>query len=286
MGETLYLFVTSERPDQYLNSMAHCLLYRSIRKVVFVHIKGLGNADEGENSLAERSISDIVLRNVQILLDSLATACEYRYFTGSEAGQRVSLGSIYPPEQVTSIKQFYKRCLDVEADWDLGKIDYPNLRKELARIRKDEPSSILDITSIKKHYLGDILAVSIVENIHQLYTFDPTTKPDFDHPWTMLIHDLQPDDAVIRQYQYVNIVDTPVFRDCFNAVLLQRDSATNRVNHEIQSSRDTAAALERRHRITLDPDVYTQIEAQAQQRGISPETLINLWLLERLQKAS
>jgi hypothetical protein len=42
----------------------------------------------------------------------------------------------------------------------------------------------------------------------------------------------------------------------------------------------------RRHRIALDPDVYTQIEAQAQRRGISPETLINLWLLERLQKAS
>lgn len=42
----------------------------------------------------------------------------------------------------------------------------------------------------------------------------------------------------------------------------------------------------RRHRIALDPEVYAQIEAQAQRRGISPETLINLWLLERLQKAS
>ena len=42
----------------------------------------------------------------------------------------------------------------------------------------------------------------------------------------------------------------------------------------------------RRQRIALDPDVYSQIEAQAQRRGISPETLINLWLLERLRKAS
>jgi predicted nucleic acid-binding protein len=42
----------------------------------------------------------------------------------------------------------------------------------------------------------------------------------------------------------------------------------------------------RRHRISLDPDVYTQIAAQAQHRGISPETLINLWLLERLHKVS
>jgi predicted nucleic acid-binding protein len=41
---------------------------------------------------------------------------------------------------------------------------------------------------------------------------------------------------------------------------------------------------QRRRRITLDPDVYTQIEAQAHTRGILPETLVNLWLMERLQE--
>ncbi len=49
---------------------------------------------------------------------------------------------------------------------------------------------------------------------------------------------------------------------------------------------DFEVRAQRRHRIALDPDVYTQIEAQAQRRGVSPETLINLWLQERLQKAS
>jgi hypothetical protein len=42
--------------------------------------------------------------------------------------------------------------------------------------------------------------------------------------------------------------------------------------------------LERRRRVTLDPDLYTRIEAQAHQRGVLPETLVNLWLLERLEK--
>ncbi len=41
----------------------------------------------------------------------------------------------------------------------------------------------------------------------------------------------------------------------------------------------------RRRRITLDPEVYAQVEAQARQRGISPETLVNLWLSERLPDA-
>ena len=40
---------------------------------------------------------------------------------------------------------------------------------------------------------------------------------------------------------------------------------------------------QRRRRITLDPEIYARIEAQARVRGISPETLVNLWLTERLQ---
>lgn len=41
----------------------------------------------------------------------------------------------------------------------------------------------------------------------------------------------------------------------------------------------------RRRRVTLDPQVYTEIEAQARIRGLMPETLVNLWLAERLHQA-
>ncbi len=40
----------------------------------------------------------------------------------------------------------------------------------------------------------------------------------------------------------------------------------------------------RRRRITLDPDIYVSIESCAAARGLLPETLVNLWLAERLQK--
>ena len=40
-----------------------------------------------------------------------------------------------------------------------------------------------------------------------------------------------------------------------------------------------------RRRITLVPEIYARIEAQARERGILPETLVNLWLVERLQEA-
>ncbi len=51
--------------------------------------------------------------------------------------------------------------------------------------------------------------------------------------------------------------------------------------HEVQIE---VRAL-RRRRVTLDPEVYEKVEAQALTRGVSPETLVNLWIVERLQDA-
>jgi hypothetical protein len=36
--------------------------------------------------------------------------------------------------------------------------------------------------------------------------------------------------------------------------------------------------------VTIDPDIYSQLETVANTRGVSPETLINLWLAEHLRK--
>ncbi len=40
----------------------------------------------------------------------------------------------------------------------------------------------------------------------------------------------------------------------------------------------------RRHRVTLEPDLYSRVEAEAHERGVLPETLVNLWISERLQE--
>ena len=41
---------------------------------------------------------------------------------------------------------------------------------------------------------------------------------------------------------------------------------------------------ERRRRVTLYPDIYTRIAAHAHACGLLPETLVNIWLAERLQE--
>ena len=40
---------------------------------------------------------------------------------------------------------------------------------------------------------------------------------------------------------------------------------------------------QRRRRVTLDPEVWERVVDQAHARGVSPETLVNLWLMERTQ---
>lgn len=42
---------------------------------------------------------------------------------------------------------------------------------------------------------------------------------------------------------------------------------------------------QRRPRVAIEPGLYDRVEAQARQRGVHPETLINLWISERLQDA-
>ena len=42
----------------------------------------------------------------------------------------------------------------------------------------------------------------------------------------------------------------------------------------------------RRRRVTLEPELYHRIEEQARARGVAPETLVNVWLVERLQQTT
>jgi len=62
--------------------------------------------------------------------------------------------------------------------------------------------------------------------------------------------------------------DTHSLADCWDQ--------THEVESEVQAKR--------KRRVTIDPEVYSQVEIHARTRGILPETLVNLWLIERLKK--
>ncbi len=49
--------------------------------------------------------------------------------------------------------------------------------------------------------------------------------------------------------------------------------------HEV----DFEVRAKQRRRVTVEPQIYKELEAEARVRGVVPETLINLWLAEKLQ---
>ena len=59
---------------------------------------------------------------------------------------------------------------------------------------------------------------------------------------------------------------------------------THSLDEHWEQTREAAFTLraQRRRRITLDPEVYDRIEAQARARGLMSETLVNLWLKDRI----
>ena len=52
--------------------------------------------------------------------------------------------------------------------------------------------------------------------------------------------------------------------------------------HEVEIE----VAAKRRRRVVIEPTLWEQVVARARTRGVLPETLINVWLAERVQSVS
>ncbi len=215
--KSIFLFVDSERTDQYLNSIVHCVLRLDVRRVTFIHIKGLFGHEDGDG---DRGLSGRAMGAVQAQLDGLAERGEYLFSTGPHAGERRQLADIYAPERAREVQAFYRQCRNTPLVYGNEEVEYVNLRQCMRRIAKLGADVYIDVTAIKKRYLGDLVAASLVEGIEGLYTFDLTgARPDFEEPWRMLIHDL--DDRHPSAFGYTNILNTPVYQACVRLVAVR-----------------------------------------------------------------
>lgn len=216
---SLYIFVTSERPDQYLNSIMHCYFHRGIRTITFLHITGVATNGKGAGA-STGVVSLSVSRTVQMLMDHL-TKGTYRFFQEPRQDEMVDLSAVYDEKDLMMLKSKYKQCLDADISWANREIKYSELRAELARINKKDAGSLFDVTAVNKVFLGDILSCCIVEGIRNLYTFDLEHEPNFGEPWKMLFHELSDKESQNRLYKYTDVVDTPVFRECSRSLLVR-----------------------------------------------------------------
>lgn len=205
--KSLYIFVTTDRPDQYLNPIVHCIL-RGTNRIVFVQI---------EDSKTEQVQLNLLSANVYDLIKNLSLGY-YKYYTGNQKDTLVALDADYSSSELARLKAQYIPCLTDNIKWNIERINYLELRKYISSLHKRFGKNIIfDVTSVTKVYIGDILACCLLENVSELRTLELLIIPDFSKPWKILIHHLEES----RQYRHLNLVETAIFKESAKAILIR-----------------------------------------------------------------
>jgi hypothetical protein len=169
----LYIFVTSARPDPYVNVLVHALQEYAITAVHYIAIIEHNYTAEQMN----KRLADIEI-GVGRLLEQLACG-----FYGDRMIE-------VDPRWIIA----YKECNDKLDRISVRRVPVPwndldgELKKYIA-----SGTVMFDVTTLKKNLLVDVVALLLSRGFTAIFTFDVTTSspPEFDERG--LIHALGPD---------------------------------------------------------------------------------------------
>lgn len=186
----LYLFIGSDRPDVYVNSIAHCLGENPQLHVVLVHVlEDRGRLAESSHRLEE------VATHIQELLGSLIRA-EYVYWT-REGYQKRAI----------QLEQFnIKRYSQLHAV-ALAR-ETIHLKDLASFVRKSaQPNAIFDVSAAPKAHLIRLVALVSAVRTGGLFLFEILRQVE-DRPFDEreLIHSL----TLGKDYQFRNLLDDKV----------------------------------------------------------------------------
>lgn len=183
----LYIFVTSDRPDVYINIIGYCIEHYVITKVVF-----LGIVEDKGHRDGTKYFLNAVKERVKNQIDHL-TKGYYLY-------------------QDQKTKKWEKKDLNIEnhhklryaklinQDIDTHVIVYNELDEEISNFLNSS-ECVFDVSGVSKTYLIDIYTLLLSKNINDIYFFELKKSPrTFDDQ--ELIHNLSYDR---RDYEYVNL---------------------------------------------------------------------------------
>ena len=202
MAKTLFLFVTSRRPDAYCNAITYCVEKMEVNRVVCVNIKEMLSTtdEEGLNEVDPHEISAEIKQFMRYL------------YNGKYASHRAN--ELILSDLEYSGYEVYQQCFEKVTDWTVLTIEYKNLRAVINDFIRRNHNCIFDVTSLKKHLMVDILACCIAMRLNNVYSFDLKIPPDFEHPEIMLYHSLGKD-----EFSYTNLLASKPVRESLRLVL-------------------------------------------------------------------
>lgn len=190
---SLFIFLTSNNPDVYINVLGYCLEQYDIVQVRLLEIyEDRGQIERVKAGLAQ-SKERILLR-----LNNLRSG-KYDYKDNCEKDAKKKKNKIRKIDIDTQQKERYlsiydllsqKALLDVVFYGELDEWLTSNITENL----------IVDLTGVSKDYLVDIYTILMLRNVGSTHSFKIYKRPSFDDK--DLIHNL---DIKHRDYEYVNL---------------------------------------------------------------------------------
>lgn len=173
-ARNLYLLATSDNPDPYVNVLVHRIEREQPDRVTFVKISGKNQADEG----AKEELQSLQTR-VENRLGELAKGFYPRQVDGRVEHHQI--GEQDAARYERTLKNLRDRAFPRPIAW-------ADLDKELGEIVAEE-GVIIDVTTLRKDLLADVVAILTSRGFLNFYTFDLGQAPEhFDD--RALIHSL------------------------------------------------------------------------------------------------
>ncbi len=185
----LYIFVTSDRPDLYINIIGYCIKHFNIVKVTLLGIV----KDRGQKAKIEKDILDIKNR-IKEQLDLLQRS-EYLYFDLNTEN--------WDKKRITIENHDKLRYLEIsEQRIDFQCIIYDQLQDKLDDFLKQ--NCIFDVSGVLKEYLIDVYILLLKKQVKDIYVFE-LRLPERLYDERELIHNLSLDRS---DYDYVPITES------------------------------------------------------------------------------
>lgn len=191
----LYIFITSDTPDLYINIIGHCIKRYNVTKVVLLGIE----EDHGHEE------------STQIFLEGIKTRVKNQL-------EFIQKGQYHYKDQDTKIWQ--EKPLKIESHHasryvNIAKqhietyvIIYDKLDTELSNFVNSN-NSIFDVSGVSKTYLIDVYTLLQIKDVEDIYVFQ-LKLPSRTYNEKELIHNL----SFKRGYDYINVTtDSPYTRD-------------------------------------------------------------------------
>ena len=173
MSKTLFLFLFSDRPDGYINAIAHTFDHKQVEAVKLVYVKGAktGLSDQ-EASIAYNRIWTRLINLADEPFDS----------------------------------DIYKRINERLLNRHLVPLKYTTLKDDLSQLIKQHGGTkncIIDLTGASKVPSIDVFSVCLALGIKSVHIFELADRPDPKKPNDSLYHSLDE-----TGYSYTCLTDT------------------------------------------------------------------------------